>query len=84
MLNYRNDGGGLRLHVVSNPTPLNYKGNANEKKNFNWKANFRRTANDFIFSEKTIEDIIAKAESTPAKADLIYYERAWKMMMAII
>lgn len=83
MLDYKNDGGGLRLNVVRVPTPMSYKEKAKCRSKFNWQKKIRSLGRDFCIPQMEIETIISEVEMTPAAAySGIYYDRAWKMLMS--
>lgn len=83
MLNYINDGGGLRLNIVKVPTPMSPKEKAKCRSKFNWQKKIRSLGRDFCIPQLEIDEIIAKVETTSAAYSGIYYDRAWKMLMEI-
>lgn len=83
MLDYKNDGGGLRLNVVRVPTPMSYSEKVKYHSTFNWQKKIRSLGRDFCIPQMEIETIISEVEMTPAAAySGIYYDRAWKMLMS--
>lgn len=82
MLDYKNNGNGLRLNIVRVPTPMPTKEKYKCRSEFNWQKEIRSLGKDFCIPRHEIDAIISDVEMTPEAAhSVIYYDRAWKRLM---